>query len=27
VAAPMLIIFFFTQRYFIRSHMHAGLKR
>ncbi|MGB6537141.1 MAG: carbohydrate ABC transporter permease [Xanthobacteraceae bacterium] len=27
VAAPMLVIFFFTQRYFIRSHMHAGLKR
>lgn len=27
VAAPMLIVFFFTQRYFIRSHMHAGLKR
>ncbi len=27
VAAPMLIMFFFTQRYFIRSHMHAGLKR
>ncbi|HEV3395301.1 MAG TPA: carbohydrate ABC transporter permease [Xanthobacteraceae bacterium] len=27
VAAPMLIIFFFTQRYFIRSHIHAGLKR
>jgi ABC-type glycerol-3-phosphate transport system permease component len=27
VAAPMLIIFFFTQRYFIRSHMHSGLKR
>jgi len=26
VAAPMLIIFFLTQRYFIRSHMHAGLK-
>jgi sn-glycerol 3-phosphate transport system permease protein len=26
-AAPMLVIFFFTQRYFIRSHMHAGLKR
>ena len=27
VAAPMLVVFFFTQRYFIRSHMHAGLKR
>jgi sn-glycerol 3-phosphate transport system permease protein len=27
VAAPMLIIFFLTQRYFIRSHMYAGLKR
>ena len=27
VAGPMLFIFFFTQRYFIRSHMHAGLKR
>jgi ABC-type glycerol-3-phosphate transport system permease component len=27
VAAPVLIVFFFTQRYFIRSHMHAGLKR
>jgi len=27
VAAPMLIMFFLTQRYFIRSHMHAGLKR
>lgn len=27
VAAPMLVIFFFTQRYFVRSHMHAGLKR
>jgi sn-glycerol 3-phosphate transport system permease protein len=27
VSAPMLVIFFFTQRYFIRSHMHAGLKR
>ena len=27
VVAPMLIVFFFTQRYFIRSHMHAGLKR
>jgi len=27
VAAPMLIVFFVTQRYFIRSHMHAGLKR
>ncbi|HTE77961.1 MAG TPA: carbohydrate ABC transporter permease [Xanthobacteraceae bacterium] len=27
VAAPMLIIFFLTQRYFIRSHMHSGLKR
>jgi sn-glycerol 3-phosphate transport system permease protein len=27
VAAPMLVIFFLTQRYFIRSHMHAGLKR
>ena len=27
VAAPKLIMFFFTQRYFIRSHMHAGLKR
>jgi len=26
VAAPMLIIFFLTQRYFIRSHMYAGLK-
>jgi sn-glycerol 3-phosphate transport system permease protein len=25
-AAPMLVIFFLTQRYFIRSHMHAGLK-
>lgn len=27
VAAPMLVIFFVFQRYFIRSHMHAGLKR
>ena len=27
VAAPMLVIFFLTQRYFIRSHLHAGLKR
>ncbi len=27
VAGPMLVVFFFTQRYFIRSHMHAGLKR
>jgi ABC-type glycerol-3-phosphate transport system permease component len=27
VAAPVLVVFFFTQRYFIRSHMHAGLKR
>ena len=27
VSALMLVIFFFTQRYFIRSHMHAGLKR
>jgi sn-glycerol 3-phosphate transport system permease protein len=27
VAAPMLVIFFLFQRYFIRSHMHAGLKR
>ncbi len=27
VAAPMLILFFLTQRYFVRSHMHAGLKR
>ncbi len=27
VAAPVLLVFFFTQRYFIRSHMHAGLKR
>jgi sn-glycerol 3-phosphate transport system permease protein len=27
VAAPVLIVFFFTQRYFVRSHMHAGLKR
>ena len=26
VAAPMLVIFFLTQRYFIRSHMHAGLE-
>lgn len=26
VAAPTLLIFFLTQRYFIRSHMHAGLK-
>jgi sn-glycerol 3-phosphate transport system permease protein len=27
VAAPMLAVFFLFQRYFIRSHMHAGLKR
>jgi ABC-type glycerol-3-phosphate transport system permease component len=27
VAAPMLVIFFVFQRYFIRSHMHAGLER
>ena len=27
VAAPMLLIFVLFQRYFIRSHMHAGLKR
>jgi ABC-type glycerol-3-phosphate transport system permease component len=27
VAAPMLVLFFLTQRYFVRSHMHAGLKR
>jgi|AmaraimetFIIA100_FD_contig_101_62510_length_1437_multi_8_in_0_out_0_2 sn-glycerol 3-phosphate transport system permease protein len=27
VAAPMLVIFLVFQRYFIRSHMHAGLKR
>ena len=27
VAAPMFVVFFLTQRYFIRSHMHAGLKR
>jgi sn-glycerol 3-phosphate transport system permease protein len=27
VAAPTFVIFFLTQRYFIRSHMHAGLKR
>jgi sn-glycerol 3-phosphate transport system permease protein len=27
VAAPMLVIFFVFHRYFIRSHMHAGLKR
>jgi sn-glycerol 3-phosphate transport system permease protein len=27
VAGPILIVFFLTQRYFIRSHMHAGLKR
>ena len=27
VAAPMLVIFFLTQRYFVRSHIHAGLKR
>jgi ABC-type glycerol-3-phosphate transport system permease component len=26
VAAPMLVIFFVFQRYFIRSHMHTGLK-
>jgi sn-glycerol 3-phosphate transport system permease protein len=26
VTAPMLVIFFLTQRYFVRSHMHAGLK-
>lgn len=26
VTAPMLLIFFLTQRYFVRSHMHAGLK-
>lgn len=27
VAGPVLVVFFFTQRYFVRSHMHAGLKR
>lgn len=27
VAAPVLVVFFVTQRYFVRSHMHAGLKR
>jgi sn-glycerol 3-phosphate transport system permease protein len=27
VAAPVLVVFLLTQRYFIRSHMHAGLKR
>lgn len=27
VAGPVLVVFFFTQRYFMRSHMHAGLKR
>ncbi|HEV2336124.1 MAG TPA: carbohydrate ABC transporter permease [Stellaceae bacterium] len=27
VAGPVLIVFFFTQRYFVRSHLHAGLKR
>jgi ABC-type glycerol-3-phosphate transport system permease component len=27
VAGPVLVIFFFTQRYFIRSHLYAGLKR
>lgn len=26
VAGPVLVVFFFTQRYFVRSHMHAGLK-
>jgi ABC-type glycerol-3-phosphate transport system permease component len=26
VTAPMLAIFFLTQRYFVRSHMHTGLK-
>lgn len=27
VAGPVLVVFFFTQRYFVRSHMQAGLKR
>jgi ABC-type glycerol-3-phosphate transport system permease component len=27
VAGPVLVVFFFTQRYFVRSHIHAGLKR
>jgi sn-glycerol 3-phosphate transport system permease protein len=27
VAGPVLVVFFFTQRYFVHSHMHAGLKR
>lgn len=27
VAGPVLIVFFLTQRYFIRSHVNAGLKR
>ena len=27
IVAPVLIMFFLTQRYFVRSHMHAGLKR
>lgn len=27
VAGPTLLVFFFAQDYFVRSHMHAGLKR